>query len=278
MPLQEQDKVFINPITVEKNGRILEEETIEISIKKKKIKEHSILRSEYIDTIIDTASLHPSSMVAIATNKVKDYPEFATFKEAEIYLLGLILTDAYYTKTGGIEIYQSAKKKFIPEKITEALDSLGYKYSFAERDRGGKQFTWRIAKESADHFKELFGLGERNNPSFEFIFLPNKLRYKLLLSMMDGDGTWNNKDFEYGVFYKPHIIDFFQVIAMSLGYKGKINRHRKQIYISLSGFLGTFNFTIPQVESWKHPVELFDIQSLENYPIIKDNGKIFLGG
>ena len=156
MPLQEQDKVFINPITVEKNGRILEEETIEISIKKKKIKEHSILRSEYIDTIIDTASLHPSSMVAIATNKVKDYPEFATFKEAEIYLLGLILTDAYYTKTGGIEIYQSAKKKFIPEKITEALDSLGYKYSFAERDRGGKQFTWRIAKESADHFKELF--------------------------------------------------------------------------------------------------------------------------
>ena len=234
------------------------------------------LLNEYVHTEVDMPA---PKEVLLATDKAETFDEFLDWSYEEIYILGMILTDAYYTKTGGIEIYQSAKKKRVVDRINEALDKLDYEGSLSERDRDGKHYTWRLKKESADRFKDKFCLLDRGNPSLDLIHLPIKRRRHLLNAMMDGDGTWN-RDNDYGVFYKPQIIDFFQILAMSLGYKCKINNHRKQIYISNAGFENHFNVTEPDIEvhAGFHPMLALESKLKRVIPILKDNGKIFFGG
>ena len=265
----------------ERKKRIVEIEG-EINIVPKQSHGFIYLRNEYIDTIVDRDSEEEASTMIIATDRTETFSEFKSWTFDEIYILGLILTDAYYNQSGGIEIYQSAKKKSVVERIDATLSNLGYKGSLGQRDRNGKHYTWRIAKESADHFKSKFDLPERGNPSVELIFLEQPQRRQLLSAMMDGDGTWNNLFHDYGVFYKPQIIDFFQILAMSLGYKCKINHHRKQIYISLAGYGAYCNATEPDMELHDKRTEFLSIERESNSdlwrPILKDNGKIFMGG
>jgi hypothetical protein len=278
LPLIEKDTIMSDLITFNRSSGCIEEGDNGILVKPKKVREHSVVRNEYIDTVIDTESLPADGRFLLAVNKTKTYIELEHFTDSEIYILGMILTDAYYNKSGGIEIYQAAKKKFIVERIDGALSELKYEGSLSQKDIGGKQYTWRIGKKSADLFKEKFDLQERGDPPIEYLFLSHKKRELLLDAMMDGDGTWNDYKKTYGIFYKPQIISFFQLMAMSLGYKCKINNHRKQIYISKSGFDGSMNYTEPTIQNWHSPFQMFELEGLENQPLILMNGKIYIGG
>jgi hypothetical protein len=234
---------------------------------------------EYLNTEFDLESAGKDFEVLLATDRSEVFPEFMDWTDEEIYILGMVLTDAYYTKTGGIEIYQSAKKKRVVDKIDGALGKLNYVGTLSQRDRDGKHYTWRIHKKSADEFKDKFCLADRGNPSLDLIHMTLERRRLLLNAMMDGDGTWN-RDQDYGCFYKPQIIDFFQILAMSLGYRCKINGHRKQIYISNVGFEDHFNTTKPVIErfSGRHELLSLETETKRIIPILKDNGKVFFGG
>jgi hypothetical protein len=204
-------------------------------------------------------------------------------KPEEIYLLGMILTDAHYTATGGIEIYQSAKKHHVVEQIDNALSRLNLKGSLTKRERNGRHYTWRIYKEYADELKSLLDLQMRDNPSMKYIFMKESIRGKLLNAMMDGDGNWNNWERKYGTFYKPSVIDFFQILAFSLGYRSKTNRHRKQIYISRADLNGQINREIAVLTMENRKQEMFGLtwgtgKTQEAYPLMLDNGSIFIIG
>ena len=275
------DFILKDLIAIDDGKKQIFKTEVDIEIKKKLSPGSLYIHNEYIETTIDRESWKEAKCILLAIDRVKTFPEYHSWTFDEIYILGMILTDAFYNQSGGIEIYQSAKKKRIVERIDNVLTEIGYKGSLSQRDRGGKHYTWRISKESADHFKNKFDLQDRSNPSFELIFMELNKRRHLLNAMMDGDGTWNNPQHDYGVFYKPQIIDFFQVLAMSLGYKSKINTHRKQIYITRSGYGGFFNTTEPKIDIRDHRTEFIELKENSNkliYPIMKDNGKIFIGG
>lgn len=237
-----------------------------------------VLKDEYIDTVVGDERSEDRMGILLATDRVQTEPNDWTL--SEIYLLGMILTDAYYNQSGGIEIYQSAKKSHVVQRIDEAISRSGFTGSLSQRERGGKHYTWRIGKTSADEFKRKFNLMQRGTPDIDLLFMPNDKRGHLLNAMMDGDGTWNDRH-TYGVFYKPQIIDFFQLLAMTLGYKSKVNDHRKQIYISMAGYSNHLNITIPGMRFVNKKMTMLSVgeNATEHfYPILKDNGKLFFGG
>lgn len=240
------------------------------------VKQFVILQNEYIDTIVNDGTIEDGAGFLLATDRVQT--EVNDWSLHEIYLLGMILTDAYYNQSGGIEIYQSAKKSHVVQRIDEAIARSGFKGSLSQRERGGKHYTWRIGKASADEFKRRFHLMQRGTPDIDLLFMPNDKRGHLLNAMMDGDGTWNDRH-TYGCFYKPQIIDFFQLLAMTLGYKSKVNDHRKQIYISMVGYSNHLNITMPEMMFMNKKVTMLSVEGKEHfYPILKDRGKVFFGG
>lgn len=267
----------VNPIGLKNSTNRITKFKCSLSVGTTTVRQFVILQDEYIDTCISDDAIEDGTAFLLATDKVETETNDWSFQE--IYLLGMILTDAYYNQSGGIEIYQSAKKSHVVQRIDEALSKSGFTGSLSQRERGGKHYTWRIGKASADEFKRKFHLMQRGTPDIDLLFMPNDKRGHLLNAMMDGDGTWNDRQ-TYGVFYKPQIIDFFQLLAMTLGYKSKVNDHRKQIYISMAGYCNHLNATIPEMKFVNKRVILLSIENATEhfYPTLKDNGKIFFGG
>lgn len=261
-------------------GMITEFPATELEGKLIRQPKHLRLSGDYIQTITDDGAKEDAKRILVAWTKTETYPEYENFLMDEAYLLGIILTDSYFSQTGHIEIYQSMKKIKVVQQIEEALEKLGIQSSLYERERKGVHYTWRIKREAAQAIKDRFDLQDRGAPSIMYLFLPYDTRMHLLISLMDGDGTWNNPQRTYGVFYKPQIIDFVQLLAMSLGYKTKSNSHRKQIYLSRVGFEEKWNAIEPDMTPVKQKAEFIQLSvngQSQFSPIIMDNGKLFFG-
>jgi hypothetical protein len=272
------------PYVLDIIGLDLEKETIEeipaagIASRIIRVPKYMKLFGDYIYTTTNYEAETEAKKILVAYTKTKPNSEFKDLTMDEAYLLGMILTDAYFSKTGEIEIYQSMKKGHVVEKIDGVLTILGIEGSLYERQRQGTHFTWRIKKNSAALVKSRFNLQDRGNPSLQYLFMPFDTRMHLLMAMMDGDGTWNNDTRDYGVFYKPQIIDFMQLLAMTLGYRTKTNSHRKQIYLSRVGLEGKYNWIEPDMTPVKQKMELVEIASDQLFaPIIMENEKLFFG-
>lgn len=242
---------------------------------------HLRLHDDYLYTNTDMESAEQSERIRVANTKVKNWAEYDAFNVRQAYLLGIVLTDAHFTKEGHLEIYQSLKKERVMENISRVLEDLGIEGNLYERNRNGKHYTWRFSRKVSSVILECLDLLDRTAPSFKYLFLPHDARVHLLNALMDGDGTWNDNDRIYGVFYKPKLIDFFQVIAMSLGYKSKVNAHRKQIYISKVGLTNGENWIAPDMTQVKQKKELHELIMASGVqpfsPLLMDNGKIFFG-
>jgi hypothetical protein len=155
----------------------------------------------------------------------------STFEDIEkAKLIGWILTDAGYRKgCNTIEIYQSEKK--YTDEIRKILNNLSIEFN--ERGNVDKTFTLLARKNDLTWIKEII---PNREPTSKLLYLPMKEREALFDAMIKADGSLKigrNGTISMAFYSKKNFrLEWFQLLAFSLGYSTIINNKKGVIQIS----------------------------------------------
>lgn len=149
------------------------------------------------------------------------------------YLLGIILTDAWYSTDNIVEIYQGAENNRVCSDINRILSLLNIKYTRRKRTVNHKEhYTWRINKKNSPLLKDAIGLTERHQPPYTILFDEGICKHSLMVGLMDGDGTWLSDT--RGSFYKPGLALFFKTLIFMIGYRSIFHPIEGRVNFSLN--------------------------------------------
>jgi hypothetical protein len=194
--------------------------------------------------------------------------DIRNMQDANDYLMGIILTDTYYTLGGGMEIYQSEKKAL--DKILKCLDMAKIKYKDKKIKNTVHHRIYIDKEQSSNTFKVI--IEDRKNPPFTFLCLNENEKLRILDGLMDGDGTWNPGE-NSGSFYKPSLLDWIQPFLFTLGYRTTVRKDRiifGRIMEQNCITIGTKFVEMPG----EGRMYTIDINGSER-PILRHEGKIF---
>jgi Icc-related predicted phosphoesterase len=153
----------------------------------------------------------------------------------EIRLLGWILTDGSCTSKNDFYIYQSKPDGI--SKIINILNNLNYKYTLKFRHRDiqeicGKklksirpQGEFRIKSESSNLLRKYIKPGKQVNKELFNKFSSNQMQI-LLMSMMDGDGSWHKTRTCGALNGTKEFLDWVQTLAVQCGIRSSIIEYR----------------------------------------------------
>jgi hypothetical protein len=124
----------------------------------------------------DVESAEQSEKIKVANTKVKNWAEYDAFNVRQAYLLGIILTDAHFTKEGHLEIYQSLKKERVVENISRVLEDLGIEGNFTKGTETASITPGDSTEKYQNFYWNCLGLLDRDQAFIQYLFLPAWMR------------------------------------------------------------------------------------------------------
>lgn len=227
--------------------------------------------------------------IAIPSSKPNINKNFK-INEDLIKLLGWILTDGGFNKSNFV-IYQSKPEGI--KKIKDILNNLNFKYSLNFRKRYIKEICGKKVKTQleqgifiikAEHTKILYKFIKENkivNKELFNKFSASQLKI-LLISMMDGDGSWYKKSYKCGALNgSKQFLDWVQTLCVQSGIRSSLVEYRKNNFrLNLA-----FNYDNIEIRSFKSKINKTiynDIVWCLSVPytnfMVRRNGKAYFTG